>query len=692
MPVRTARIIAWSLVGMYIILAGTGLFLMILANTTPGDVRLPIILFIPLIFVVSIWPVIGARIVSHHPRHPIGWLLFAAFPVAAADLFSHGYASYATLIHPNSLAIPAPIMFWLNVTGLPFVVLSFTLMNLLFPTGKLLSPGWRVAAWICTGSLLVYLPIQALEPGPLALFPSLDNPYAVPAPIWSILAPFYFVLIAVLVLCSLASVISLLLRLRQAQGEKRQQIKWLIIPVTIFWISIPFGLLSEYDPSGMALVIGAGLPLIIVPVLVIAIAFSIFKYRLYDFDIFISRTLVYGTLTVIVSVIYVLTVGSLGALLQAEGSLLISLGATGLVAVLFHPLRERLQRGVNELFFGQRDDPLEALAELGQRLEAAIAPEVVLPTLVENIAQTLKLPYVAISLRSGDKYKIAAHTGQKVEEAIHLPLNYQGETVGQLIAGPRSAGEPFNQADKRLLEHIAHQAGPAAYTVQLTQDLRQSRVRLITAREEERRRLRRDLHDGLGPVLASQGLKIAAASQLLQENPARAQQLLEELAAQAEATVTEIRRLVYDLRPAALDNLGLTDAIRDYAAGLKGESSTSRSLRIDIHEPASGLPGLPAAIEVAAFRITTEALTNITRHASARNAVVSFKLGIVNGGKMLHLEIMDDGVGLTPDHKNGVGMISMRERAEEVGGHFHVVSPPKQGTCVIARLPLMEKE
>ncbi|NIP68405.1 MAG: histidine kinase, partial [Planctomycetales bacterium] len=143
----------------------------------------------------------------------------------------------------------------------------------------------------------------------------------------------------------------------------------------------------------------------------------------------------------------------------------------------------------------------------------------------------------------GDEFKIAAQTGDEVAEPLKLPLIYQGETVGQLLAGPRGPGESFSQADRQLLENIAHQAGSAAYAVRLTQDLRQSRVRLVTAREEERRRLRRNLHDGLGPVLASQGLKIAAVGQLLQDNPDQARRLLDELAAQNEATVVEIRRL-----------------------------------------------------------------------------------------------------------------------------------------------------
>ena len=479
---------------------------------------------------------------------------------------------------------------------------------------------------------------------------------------------------------------------------ERQQTKWVVfglgLALLLMFLLTVASLSSEPLPPGSArawtVAFGGLAWSLAIVALPISLTFAMMRYRLWDIDIIINRTLVYSALTVSVVAIYVLVVGGLGALLQAEGNLLISLVATGLIALLFQSMRERVQRGVNRLFYGQRDDPLGALSQLGKRLEAAIAPEVVLPTLVETIAQTLKLPYVAISLRSGDAFKIAAQTGDEVAKPLKLPLVYQGATVGQLLAGPRGPGESFSVADRQLLENIAHQAGPAAYAVQLTQDLRQSRVHLVTAREEERRRLRRDLHDGLGPVLASQGLKMAAASQLLQDSPDEARRLLEELAVQNEATVAEIRRLVYELRPAALDDMGLVGAVGDYASGLGGGAHNNRRLRVDVQASADSLPPLPAAIEVAAYRIVTEALTNVARHAQARRAAVSFTLLSANHSQQLHLEIVDDGIGLPDDHRAGIGLISMRERAVEVGGHFLVESSPGRGTRVVADLPLAE--
>ncbi|HLF75713.1 MAG TPA: hypothetical protein VI524_15255, partial [Anaerolineales bacterium] len=350
---RIARGIAWVLVGIYFVLIGTGIFFQVLTNTTPGDIAIPIILFAIAVIVVGIWPVIGALIIAHHPRHPVAWLLFATFPVVAIDMFTIGYASYATFKDPGSLQLPGAMLVWLNWSGLPFVVFTFTLMTLLFPTGRFLSPRWRSVAWTGAGALLILLVMEALEPGPLVLFPSLDNPYGVPESVWSVLAPIYFAVIFILVLSSLASVISLLVRLRSAQGDERQQIKWLVIPAIIYWIGIPIGLVDEYDPSGIALRIGAGLHLLSVPAIVITVALAIFKYRLYDMKIIINRALVYGALTASVIGLYILIVGGAGLVVQTDLNLAALLITLFLVGVVYHPMRTFYQGGVDRLMYGK---------------------------------------------------------------------------------------------------------------------------------------------------------------------------------------------------------------------------------------------------------------------------------------------------------------------------------------------------
>jgi len=689
---RTMRWLAPFGVLAYLLLASAGFSLQALAQSQFGSFSIAV--QIPFYLLIGVWVAIGALIVWHHPENRIGWLLSLVMPLVALDLVAFGYVTYEATTNATSLP-GAVALVWLKVSGMPFGMFIFAIALLLFPNVRFLSPRWHLAAWVAVASLLAYLPLKASEPGPLLLVPDrlvpdASSPLAVSEARWALLQPLMWLALLSLILAMGAGLLSLLVRFRRARGEERQQIKWLIAPAFLFFLGVPVVVYGEFTSSQAIFALGSGMHMLAVTGMMVAMAIAIFKYRLYDIDIIINRTLVYGVLTLSVVAIYVLIVGGLGALLQVEDNLLISLVATGLIAVFFQPMRERVQQGVNRLFYGHRDDPLRALSLLGRRLEAAIDPEIVLSTLVETISETLKLPYVAISLRSGDKFTIAAESGTEVREALEIPLNYQGETVGQLMAGPRGPGESFSPADRQLLETIAHQAGPAAYAVQLTEALRRSRVRLVTAREEERRRLRRDLHDGLGPVLASQGLKMAAVGQLLQEDPVRVRQLLEELTTQNEVTVAEIRRLVYALRPPALDDLGLVSAVRDYASGLKSGARDSPRLHVAVQAPADGLPPLPAAIEVAAYRIAVEALTNVARHARARHATLAFTLLSANQVRKLQLTIQDDGIGLPEEHKSGVGLISMRERADEVGGSLLFESSPGQGTRVVAHLPLVE--
>ncbi|HEU5100066.1 MAG TPA: GAF domain-containing sensor histidine kinase, partial [Roseiflexaceae bacterium] len=391
---------------------------------------------------------------------------------------------------------------------------------------------------------------------------------------------------------------------------------------------------------------------------------------------------------------YVLVVGYLGTLFQTSGNLLISLVATGLVAVLFQPLRDQLQRSVNRLTYGERDEPYRAISRLGRRLEATLAPDAVLPTIVQSVAEALRLPYAAIALQQDGELVIAAEVGVGSWELgvggavsphlptpiSQLPLIYQGEPVGQLILAPRAGETEFSAADRQLLDELARQAGVAAHTVRLNADLQRSRERLVTAREEERRRLRRDLHDGLGPALAAQTLKVGAARVLYGRDPAAADRLLVELERDIAAALADIRRLVYNLRPPALDELGLCAAIRECAAQYHANGASD--LRVTVEAP-ERLPNLPAAVEVAAYRITQEALANVVRHAGARSCRIR-----ITYGELLNLEIADDGAGLPAARRIGVGLTSMRERAEELGGTCTIEPALGGGTLVCARLPL----
>ncbi len=319
----------------------------------------------------------------------------------------------------------------------------------------------------------------------------------------------------------------------------------------------------------------------------LSLAVAALRYRLWDIDPLINRTLVYGLLTAAVVGIYVLVVGYLGALFRTDSNLLVSLLATGLIAALVQPLRDRVQRGANHLMYGERDEPYAVISRLGQRLEATLAPEAVLPAVVQTVKEALKLPYAAIALGHGGGSAEDAASGAPVDDLLRLPLTYQGETVGELLLAPRAAGESFSPTDRRLLEDIARQAGVAAHAVHLTADLRRSnenlqaaREHLVTAREEERRRLRRDLHDGLGAQLAALTVQAGVLRSLISRDPVAADAAAVELRTELRAAIGNIRQLVHELRPPALDELGLVAALRQLG---------SRYASSDAPDPASPL-------------------------------------------------------------------------------------------------------
>jgi signal transduction histidine kinase len=433
-----------------------------------------------------------------------------------------------------------------------------------------------------------------------------------------------------------------------------------------------------------------GFSVVLIP---ITIAFAVLRYRLWEVNIWINRTMVYGGLTAIILALYGLTVGLMSVIFQAENSLFVSVLVTAIVAILFSPLRQRLQAAVNRLMYGERDDPATVLASLGKQLEETAAPAQILPNLVQTIAHSLRLPYVAIAVQRATNHEIVASfpegAGERgaeapgrpaallAEQMVTLPLTYHSERIGQLLVATRSPNESFNLAEMRLLRNIARQAGPAVHAYLLTADLQRSREQLVAAREEERRRLRRDLHDGLGPGLATVSVKVSAAQNLLETDPKQAAKLLAEVQAESHSAVREIRRVVDGLRPATLDQLGLLSAVREFVA-----QNENGQTQLAFRGPET-LPPLPAAVEVAAYRIMTEAVTNALRHAAAKTCRIR-----LSADNYLQIEISDDGRGLPEPLTPGVGLSSMRERAEELGGHFAISSTKGMGTFLLVTLPL----
>ena len=631
---------------------------------------------------------LGALLVALRPRNPVGWGFLATGLGFMVGLFAEQYAAYGLLTHPGSLP-GAEMALWLSYWIFPPALIPmFVLVPLYFPDGRLPSPRWR---WVARAALWL-LPLtavaRAVTPGPTYLFGSdLVNPYGIKALAGVTWLTDTLPGLAWLAL-TIAATVSLVVRFQRADQTVRQQIKWLAYAVAVtaiaFVVDATVALAAPASYSAVFKVVQ------LVPVLVVvAAAVAILRHRLFDIDRLVNRTLLYGLLTACVVAIYVTVVAGLGTLVGApEGGIGVSLVATGLVAVAFGPLRSRLQRLVDRLLYGQRADPYRTLALLGRRLETTLQLGMVLPAVAATVAEAFRVPYVAVEALEQGGYRTQAEHGQPPGQdaaPLHLPLSYGSEPVGRLVlAGPGRRVE-LSPADRRLLGDLARQVGVAVHSVQvgeeaarLSVDLQRSRERLVLTREEERRRIGRDLHDGLGPQLAGLTMTLEAARDLVGADPGRAEKLLAELQGRAELAVEDVRRIAHQLRPPALDALGLVGALRSHAA-----SHQRVQITVDAPQP---LPPLPAAVEIAAYRIVLEALHNVISHAEATSCRVM--LQAERDPEALRVQVIDDGRGMPTNAPVGVGLQSMRERAAELGGTCVVRSADGGGTMVQAVLPL----
>src|SRR5215207_9990846 len=506
MSSRTAAWLAWSLCAVCVVLIGLALWLDFLTDlvVTEGP-RLGPTMAVLLGVLSLTYPTVGALIASRLPTNPIGWIFCSLGLLYIAQRFSEAYADYA--LFENSAFPGGEYAAWFStVVQYPGIILAGVFLTLLFPDGRLLSRRWRIVAWMAVlGAGLTGIS-DAFNPDGLNT-PSYDveNPFGVSAAIGGglttqeLFGDFSEVGPALLLISSIAALVSLILRLHRAWGDERQQLKWFLyatLPASVsfsyifvIFSRLYFPLLTFLDPFlpfqwFFTYITGNYVPVISLLFVPVFTFIAILRYHLYDIDVVINRTLVYGALSACVVGTYVLVVVALGALFQARGNLAVALLATGLVAVLFQPLRMRLQRSVNRLMYGERDDPYAVLSRLGQRLEAALAPDAALNTVVHTVAQALKLPYAAILLKDGEEFRTAAASGSPLGEPETLPLVYQREEIGRLVIAPRAPGEQFSAADRTLLEDLARQAEVVVHAVRLTADLQRSRERLVTAREE----------------------------------------------------------------------------------------------------------------------------------------------------------------------------------------------------------------
>lgn len=323
-------------------------------------------------------------------------------------------------------------------------------------------------------------------------------------------------------------------------------------------------------------------------------------------------------------------------------------------------------------------------------MEYAQTPEELLSGAAELIARELRLPYVYIEVTDAWGDLASATCGSAAEPIVRVPLTYQGYPAGELAASARRPGRPITERDRQALLAVARHAGAALHTGRLLRDLRQSLDAALYARDEERRRLRHELHDSLGPIMAGISLGLHAAQRLMNRDPDQAEQLVSHLEQELQSAIVEVRRLFESLRPPALDQLGLVPAVQEHikllATRMSSADDSAAAVSFALHE-AGDFAALPAIVEVATYRIVCEALTNVARHSQARTCTVNLS----RDGKVpsaVRVEVVDDGVGLNARRGHGVGLGSMRERARELGGTFEVGTPPAGGTRVVATLPV----
>jgi two-component system, NarL family, sensor kinase len=660
--------LAWAAAALTMVLTLSGAVLAVLGR----DVS---ILLFPAPFTYA-W--VGGVLLARRPGHPMGPLLCLIGLAIAFSTANYAYARYTLVYSPGSLPFGTAAL-WVNTWAYaPATSLGGMVLLLVFPEGRLLSRRFRPALWAALAFIPLSVAAFAFYPRNLGpLFSNRSNPYAIPRLDWLFEACGALAIVCGLV-AGAGAAASVTLRWRRADRVGRQQFKWLLAVLPL-WIVALIAILVLPGTWSLALALPAG---ILMP---IAVGIAVLRYRLYEIDILLNRAALYGTLTVGMAGVYLAVVVIAQSFRSAFGlkgsGLPVQVIATVLAASALWPLHDRVQRRVDRLFYGDRGVPYEALARLGRRVEEAADTETALHSVVRTIADSLRLPYAALELRLGDGWSPAATYGEAPPQLVAFPLTFQRETVGRLLVGTRSRGEQLGPDDERLLADLARQAGPATHVVALRRALDASRAGLVTAREEERRRLRRDLHDGLGPTLAGLTLGLDTARARSAGQPGL-QELLGKLKAETQRAVGDVRRIVYGLRPPTLDEFGLVGSLREEVGRLKYETP---ALTVTLDVPDEALADLPAAVEVACYRIVTEALTNVTRHAHATHCSVRIQLD-----KDLDVEIRDDGVGLPEGWRAGVGIASMRERVTELGGDLVIEPCLPHGTRINARLPARE--
>ncbi len=654
---------------------------------------------------------VGALVAARQPRNATGWLFLASALLTALGGATDQYARLGMITHPG--AAPGALWaLWFNSWSLPLVFPAgaVAIVMLLLPDGHLPSRRWLPVLLAAVFVTAVFVLTGVLAPGPLVPSASeqwttnATNPTGVAALAGLVgtsgAGGFGFIWpVGLLVLLVAAS--APLVRMRRASGDERQQVKWIAYAVfATALLSLPLGFTSgsvlpdwAFDPVIIA-GFGIGLP--------VAAGVAILKYRLYDIDIVISRTLVYGSLAVFITAVYVGIAVGIGAAIGGGGkpNLGLSILATAIVAVGFQPVRERLQRVANRLVYGKRATPYEVLAQFSARVAESYAAEDVMPRMARVLAEGTGAQRADVWLRSGDAWRDAAVW--PVDTPLEAPVqaengslpaapgmsrvvevHHQGRLLGALSVSKR-AGESLTPVEENLLTHLAGQAGLVLRNVGLSSDLqarlvelRASRQRLVTAQDEERRRLERNLHDGAQQHLVALKVKLGLAEMLMARDVQKAKGTLEQLKGDADEALETLRDLARGIYPPLLADKGLQAALE----------SQARKATIPVTVRAEGLGRYPQDVEAAVYFSVLEALQNVQKYAQASTATVLLS----EDDGALHFSVSDDGHGFdTAATSRGSGLTNMADRLDALGGAVTLRSEVGKGTELSGTLPLYE--
>jgi signal transduction histidine kinase len=690
MKERTA---VWLARGWWVLTMGLLVVTLALGSLSHGETQPDWFSTVALLIGTTTFATVGALIASRLPRNPIGWLFSGiAFGVILVG-FRENYVVYALFAEPGSLP-GTTLVAWLGswipllaITSIPFVFL-------LFPDGRPPSKRWRVVGWIALGAMGFLVLGNILVPGPLGGFDQERIRVANPTGIQGLRSLANGLITAGafgVVVAGVASVIALVLRFRRSRGEERQQLRWLAY-VAAAAAAVPLiGIASSLAGVDLGNVVFPAFFLLLLIGIPVASAIAILKYRVLDLDIVIKKTVVFGTVVVLITAVYLAVVVLLGPRVGSGRSDVASLAATIIVVLAFQPVSRWARRLADRLVYGKRATPYEVLSGLSDRLGASYSTEDVLPRLVQIVAAGTGATQAGVWLRVGPDLRCTASwpTGPDgAADSIRLAsdalpefpgmdhafaVRHQGELLGALtVAVPPS--DPLTPSQEKLLHDLAAQAGLVLRNVRLVEDLRASRRRIVAAQDERAKTLERNLHDGAQQQLVALAVKARLMESMIPKDPEKAMAMAREVREEAGDALENLRDLARGIYPPLLADKGL-------AAALEAQA---RKSTVPIDVIAEGVGRFPQKIEAAVYFSCLEALQNVAKYAGATGAVVY----VAAASGVLTFEVADDGVGFDALSTGyGTGLQGMADRIDALGGTLEVRSLPGEGTEIIGRVP-----